>query len=72
LKESTIEKFGQGKQKDKNTVEWIGDNIIANFGEFTSGRCYLNILSFEIQEEIINQSKQKSQSKAKEGSEKGF
>ena len=71
LRESAIEKFGKGKYK-KKYIEWIGDKTIASFGTPLTDRCSLIILSYEIYEELINQSGQKYQSKAKEGAEKGF
>jgi hypothetical protein len=72
LKESTIERFGKGKYKNKDTIEWIGDKTGANFQVFISNRCGLTIFSYDIYQEMINHSRQKSQNKAKEGAEKGF
>lgn len=82
LKESAIERFGKGKHKEEeggplrmNSVQWIGDETGALYhssvGALTN-RCSLTIYSYEISQEIVNQSKQKSQSKVKEGAEKGF
>jgi hypothetical protein len=75
LKESAIERFGEGKHKEKNTVElieWTGDKAIASFRAFTSDICSLTIFSYDIYEELIDNSRQKSKDKAEEGAEKGF
>ena len=72
LKESAIERFGKGKNEKNKIIEWIGDKSIATFQGFISGRCNLSIWSYDIYKELINQSRQKSSNKAKEGAGKGL